>query len=209
MIKFSKRAFKISDILQLNKLVSRLAEEGYKIYNFSWLAILPSKPLYIYTEEDGELSFNTSDQAHLKVASRYLLVDTDKYLLTPHVPCLLANLLEHLDEGLHLISEGRSPSKTAVDFLTAALSHMKARSLTYDSTEGERSMGKAINAFNTVTGNSIKESEGWLLLQLLKDVRQWSREGFHADSAEDCVAYAALKAESLFAEGSITNYNKE
>ncbi len=43
----------------------------------------------------------------------------------------------------------------------------------------------------------ITESEVWLLLQLLKDVRQWSREDYHQDSAEDCIAYAALKAESL------------
>ncbi|WP_259384364.1 hypothetical protein [Bacillus thuringiensis] len=31
----------------------------------------------------------------------------------------------------------------------------------------------------------------------IKDVRQWQRPTFHRDSAEDCVAYAALKAEAL------------
>jgi hypothetical protein len=35
------------------------------------------------------------------------------------------------------------------------------------------------------------------LLQLLKDVRQWTKIDYHADSAVDCVSYAALKAESL------------
>jgi len=32
----------------------------------------------------------------------------------------------------------------------------------------------------------------------LKDVRQWQNPNkYHADSAEDCVSYAALKAEAL------------
>ena len=67
----------------------------------------------------------------------------------------------------------------------------------YDQIEGERSMGKTVAAFNAITGMSLTESEGWLLVQLLKDVRQWSTPNYHQDSAEDCVAYAALKAEAL------------
>ena len=34
-------------------------------------------------------------------------------------------------------------------------------------------------------------------MQLVKDVRQWQRERYHEDSAIDCVAFAALKAEAL------------
>ena len=54
-----------------------------------------------------------------------------------------------------------------------------------------------VAAFNALTGRDLAEADGWLLLQLLKDARQWSGSGFHKDSAEDCVAYAALKAEAL------------
>ena len=54
-----------------------------------------------------------------------------------------------------------------------------------------------VAAFNALTGRDLAEADGWLLLQLLKDARQWSGAGFHKDSAEDCVAYAALKAEAL------------
>ena len=86
---------------------------------------------------------------------------------------------------------------TAESFLLRAAQLQKERGEQYDSPEGERSMGKAVTAFNTITGQNISESEGWLLLQLLKDVRQWSKNDYHADSAEDCIAYAALKAESL------------
>jgi hypothetical protein len=65
----------------------------------------------------------------------------------------------------------------------------------------ERSMGRAVEAFNAITTKSITESEGWLLLQLLKDVRQWSNpDEFHLDSAIDSVSYASLKAESLAAK---------
>ena len=80
--------------------------------------------------------------------------------------------------------------------LSAAASHMAERAATYDTPEGERSMGKAVAAWNAITGHDIKESEGWLLLQILKDVRLFTREDYHADSAEDCIAYAALKAEA-------------
>ena len=84
----------------------------------------------------------------------------------------------------------------ASDFLRKAAAIMDERGKQYDQPDGERSMGKCVTAFNIITGRSLTEAEGWLLLQLLKDVRQWQRPGFHLDSAEDCVAYAALKAEA-------------
>lgn len=80
----------------------------------------------------------------------------------------------------------------------AACQHMRDRAAQYDQPQGERSMGRAVTAFNAITGRDLTESEGWLLLQVLKDVRQWQNPSqYHQDSAEDCIAYAALKAESL------------
>jgi hypothetical protein len=87
-------------------------------------------------------------------------------------------------------------AQTAPELMGKAKSHMEARASTYDQPGGERSMGKAVAAFNAITGRALAESEGWLLLQLLKDVRLFQRPGYHADSAEDCIAYAALKAEA-------------
>lgn len=78
---------------------------------------------------------------------------------------------------------------------------MEERGRQYDQPEGERSMGRCIKAFNAITGRDVTEAEGWLLMQILKDVRQWSRKEYHRDSAEDCIAYAALKAEALAAHG--------
>lgn len=88
-------------------------------------------------------------------------------------------------------------TNTAPEFLHRAAAIMKERGKQYDKPGGERSMGKTVAAFNAITGRDLSEAEGWLLLQLLKDTRQWQNPGYHADSADDCIAYAALKAEAL------------
>ena len=92
--------------------------------------------------------------------------------------------------------EERHTNFLASDFLHRAAGIMADRGKQYDKPEGERSMGKCVQAFNLITGHTLTESEGWLLLQVLKDVRQWQRPGFHLDSADDCIAYASLKAEA-------------
>lgn len=84
----------------------------------------------------------------------------------------------------------------APEMLRKAADLLIERGKQYDKPEGERSMGRCVTAFNAITGRDLTESEGWLLLQVLKDVRQWQRPGYHQDSAEDCIAYASLKAES-------------
>ena len=85
---------------------------------------------------------------------------------------------------------------TAQSILNAAAGHMQARAATYDKPGGERSMGKAVQAFNAITGRDLSEAEGWLLLAVLKNVRLFQRPGYHADSAEDAVAYQSLLAEA-------------
>ena len=78
---------------------------------------------------------------------------------------------------------------------------MEQRAAQYDQPGGERSMGRTVEAFNAITGRTgeraLSEADGWLLMQVLKDVRQWQSPAFHRDSAEDGVAYSALKAEAL------------
>ena len=86
--------------------------------------------------------------------------------------------------------------KTAPELLTRAADLMAERGKQYDQPQGERSMGRAVTAFNAITGQILTEAEGWLLMECVKNVRLWQRPGYHADSAEDCIAYAALKAEA-------------
>ena len=83
---------------------------------------------------------------------------------------------------------------TAASMLTAALGHMEDRAKTYDAPGGERSMGKTVAAFNTITSHNLTEEQGWLFMEILKQVR--SQQGnYRADSYEDLVAYAALRGE--------------
>mgnify|MGYP005610400315 FL=1 len=90
----------------------------------------------------------------------------------------------------------------APTLLDAAAGHMRDRAATYDQPTGERSMGRAVQALNAILGRqALTESEGWLLLQVLKDVRDRQRTTPHRDSLEDAIAYAALKAEARLAEG--------
>lgn len=87
--------------------------------------------------------------------------------------------------------------RTAENFLHEAANLMTERGKQYDQPGGERSMGKAVAALNAITGRDLTEAEGWLLMSLVKRVRQHSGAGYHRDSAEDAVAYSALEAESL------------
>ena len=84
---------------------------------------------------------------------------------------------------------------TANHFLEAALNHLGNRASTYDNPQGERSMGRTVEAFNTITGNKLTEEQGYLFMVLLKAVR--SQQGkYKSDSYEDGAAYFALMGET-------------
>lgn len=95
-----------------------------------------------------------------------------------------------------LVGEQVVPTPKAAELLGRAARHMHDRATTYDKPEGERSMGRCVEAFNAITGHELSESEGWLLLAVLKQVRLFTRKDYHADSAEDAIAYLALLAEA-------------
>ena len=85
----------------------------------------------------------------------------------------------------------------STEFLQSAIDVQAERGKQYDKPTGERSMGATISAFNCITGYTLEESDGWMLLSLLKLVRQSQNpEQYHHDSALDFVAYASLYAEA-------------
>jgi hypothetical protein len=95
-----------------------------------------------------------------------------------------------------------TPSPHVLDaaaYLTNAASTMAERGKQYDSPQGERSMGKTVQAFNTITGQDLTEAQGWLFMSVLKKVRQY-QAGAHLDSCVDDVAYTALFAEARMQE---------
>jgi hypothetical protein len=85
----------------------------------------------------------------------------------------------------------------APTLLKRAAEIMEERGRQYDAEGGERSMMRTVNAFNAITGGNMTEAQGWLFMACLKQVRQWQKPEYHADSAEDGIAYAALLAECL------------
>lgn len=85
----------------------------------------------------------------------------------------------------------------SIEAMQEAADTINLRGKDYDKKEGERSMAATVAAFNAITGNKIDETDGWLFMLLLKQVRQWQKPAFHRDSAIDAIAYAALLAESL------------
>ena len=89
--------------------------------------------------------------------------------------------------------------KTASQYLNDCIQVQKQRGEQYDSKgTGERSFAAAATAYNAITGHNLKGSDVCLMLQVLKDVRQYSDPTrLHEDSLLDKVSYASLHAEEL------------
>lgn len=106
-------------------------------------------------------------------------------------------LFKHLHVEAHPESAAKLESSRvqAPDLLEAAYKHMSDRAATYDSPEGERSMGKTVEAFNAITGHKLTEEQGWMFMTLLKMVRS-TQGDFKSDNYEDAVAYEALRGEA-------------
>lgn len=86
----------------------------------------------------------------------------------------------------------------SIEFLEAAIAIQAERGAEYNKVQGERSAQAVATAFNAITGKDLTEAEVLLLLQVLKDVRQWADPTrYHHDSAVDSVSYCSLKAEAL------------
>ena len=88
-------------------------------------------------------------------------------------------------------------AKTAQDYLTEAETTLNQRGQQYDqSQQQERSMAKIVATFNSITGLSLTEYQGWLFMVCLKLIRlNTNPDIFHEDSAIDLIAYSALAAE--------------
>lgn len=89
--------------------------------------------------------------------------------------------------------------RTVEDFFEEAGATLIKRGKEYDRPAGERSAGPTAIAFNAITGRDLRPAEVWLILQIVKDVRQFTGT-YHQDSAVDGIAYSALKAEALASE---------
>jgi len=83
----------------------------------------------------------------------------------------------------------------APDILSKAAQHIADRAAQRDKPEGERSMDRAVHAFNAITGHKLSERDGWLFMVQLKAAR--ATAGAHnPDDYEDGAAYFALAGEA-------------
>ena len=89
----------------------------------------------------------------------------------------------------------RNPLPTANHFLEAAKGHLGARATTYDNPQGERSMERTVKVFDALTDIQLTEEQGWLFMEVLKQVRSLQGK-FKADNYEDLAGYAALRGEA-------------
>lgn len=95
--------------------------------------------------------------------------------------------------------EVKEPKKSAKDYLNECIEVQKQRGEQYDSSgTGERSFAACATAYNAITGGNLKGSDICLVLQILKDVRQYSNPSrLHEDSLLDKVSYSSLHVEEL------------
>lgn len=94
---------------------------------------------------------------------------------------------------------------TAAGIMQDAMDTMAERGKTYDSKNNnaaandaqtapvERSMGKVVTMFNTLTGHKLTEEQGWDFMVLLKLAR--ASNGYKADNFVDGAAYFSLAGE--------------
>lgn len=94
---------------------------------------------------------------------------------------------------------------TAEHIMQEAIKTMAERGKTYDTQDKlatfsdeypapvERSMGKVVSMFNTLTGHTLTEEQGWDFMVLLKLAR--ASNGYKADNFVDGAAYFGLAGE--------------
>lgn len=93
-------------------------------------------------------------------------------------------------------SNNRGSNVKANEILRQAADVIEERGKLRDTPEGERSMARAVAAFNVLTGASMTELEGWMFMSVLKLSRATAGAA-HLDDFTDLAGYAALAAECM------------
>jgi hypothetical protein len=92
-----------------------------------------------------------------------------------------------------------TPRIAAHEFLERGVKHMRDRAVQRDSDAGERSMARAVAAFNAQEGTNLTEAQGWRFMIQLKYARAVNGV-FVADDYEDLCSYGGLAGEAASAE---------
>lgn len=93
-----------------------------------------------------------------------------------------------------------TPLKTSIQFLDEVKRVQSERAAEYEQDGGERSFAKVATVFNTYRGTNLVPSDVALMLEILKNVRFYSQDGYHSDSVVDKISYGSLWAELVTEE---------
>lgn len=87
----------------------------------------------------------------------------------------------------------------ADEYLSHGAEVLRERGKSYDKSgnDEERSMAKIVQAFNTISGSNLSETDGWMFMVMLKMARIYQAGGKHEDSGVDMINYAALATECM------------
>jgi len=88
----------------------------------------------------------------------------------------------------------------ADEILRQAADVIEERGKLRDKPDGERSMARAVDAFNSLMGTDLSEGDGWLFMCCLKMSRGTAGTP-HMDDATDLVGYSGLWGEWLASQG--------
>lgn len=92
----------------------------------------------------------------------------------------------------------------APDILETSVAILNKRGQQRDKPNGERSMEDVIKCFNIMRKKDLKTSDGWLIMELVKQVRSCHGE-FDIDHYFDGAAYCALRGEEMQKEKANAN----
>lgn len=93
------------------------------------------------------------------------------------------------------VSQAPTHTPTANTILQDAQQHLLDRAAQRDQAS-ERSMERAVRAYNAITGHELSERDGWMFMVVLKATRACTTPAGIPDDYEDLVAYGALAGES-------------
>lgn len=100
----------------------------------------------------------------------------------------------------------------ADEILQRGVVEMRDRGQQRDKDSGERSMVRAVAAFNALMGDSIfernglSERDGWLFMVILKAARATASDRVREDDYVDGAAYFALAGEAALRSAALTVY---
>jgi len=176
--------------------------------NDFWSLIYDMQNPYEHGHEKPELGISTDSDKSTVMTSEEIKAYADDLVYagsSEHIPdCKIGTCLNNgpvLDvRSVTGVPEFEAVEKeiskvTAASILEAGLGHMQDRAVTYDSPQGERSMGKTVGMFNVLYGLDLTEEQGWAFMAILKLVRT-SQGEFKLDNFEDMAAYAGLMGEA-------------